>query len=106
MTDATGEIGVGLAEAIGNIRAELQRATAEGQDSKIGFDPGPVELEFQVGFQNTKAAGGGIRVWVVTVDAKADIQHSATHRLKFTLTPVRRESAERSDKLIKDRGTG
>ena len=38
------EVGVGLADAIGNVREELERATAEGESSKIGFEPGPVEL--------------------------------------------------------------
>ena len=104
MGEATEEIGVGLADAIGNIRAELERATSEGRESGIGFDPGPVELEFQVGFQTTKGAGGGVKVWVVSLDAKADVQRSATHRLKFTLTPARRGAAG-SDKLIKDQGT-
>ena len=63
-----------------------------------------VELEFQVGFQTTKGAGGGVKVWVVSLDAKADLHRSATNRVKFTLTPVRRGGAG-SDTLIKDQGT-
>ena len=38
------------------------------------------------------------------LDAKADVHRSATNRVKFTLTPVRRGGAG-SDKLIKDQGT-
>jgi hypothetical protein len=100
------EIGVGLADAIGNVRRELERATIEGQGSAIGFEPGSVELEFQVGFQTTKAGGGGVKVYVFTIDAKAEAVRSGTHRLKLTLTPARRASLASAvaDKLIGDRG--
>lgn len=100
------ELGVGLADAIANVRTELERATTEGQASAIGFEPGPVELEFQVGFQTTKAGGGGVKVYVFTVDAKAEAVRSGTHRLKLTLTPARRAgvASALADKLIGDRG--
>jgi hypothetical protein len=38
-------IGVGLAEAIGQVRAELERAVEEGEGSSVAFRSGPVELE-------------------------------------------------------------
>jgi hypothetical protein len=99
-------VGIGLADAISNVRAELERAIAEGDESVIGFDPGPVELEFEVGFQTTKGGSGGIRVWVVSVDAKGEATRSGTHRLRVTVTPVRRDGAASAvaDKLIGDRG--
>ena len=99
-------IGVGLADAIANIRQELERATTEGLASGIGFEPGPLELEFEVGFQITKAGEGGIRVYVLTLGAKAEQGNSGTHRLKLTLTPTRRSAAAAplADKLIGDLG--
>ena len=40
--------GVGLAAAIGQVRAELTKAIEEGKGSPVAFRAGPVELEFQV----------------------------------------------------------
>jgi hypothetical protein len=104
MTDD--EIGVGLADAIANVRQELERATAEGHGSEIGFEPGPLELEFEVGFETTKAGGAGVRVYVLTLGARAEAGKSGSHRLKLTFTPTRRAAAPASvaDKLIGDLG--
>lgn len=104
MTDD--EVGVGLADAIANIRRELERATVEGAGSAIGFEPGPVELEFEIGFQTTKAGGAGVRVYVLMLGAKAQAEKSGIHRLKLTLTPARRATvaAAVADKLIGDQG--
>ena len=49
-------IGVGLAEAIGQVRAELERAVEDGKGSSVAFKAGPVELEFDVGFARTGVA--------------------------------------------------
>ena len=57
MSDETVQIGVGLADAIGNLRAELERAIDVGQGSNVGFAPGPLELEFQVGIPNYQRHG-------------------------------------------------
>jgi hypothetical protein len=103
---ADDEVGVGLADAIANIRRELERATVEGHNSVIGFEPGPVELEFEVGFQTTTEGEAGVRVYVLTLGAKAQAEKSGIHRLKLTLTPTRRTGlpAAVADKLIGDQG--
>lgn len=41
-------IGIGLADAIGQVRNELARAIEGGKASPVAFRAGPVELEFEV----------------------------------------------------------
>jgi hypothetical protein len=53
--DDAGPVGIGLADAIGQVRAELEKAIAEGRGSAVAFRAGPVQLEFEVAF--TQAAG-------------------------------------------------
>jgi hypothetical protein len=83
-------LGVGLAEAIATVRAELERAIAEGEGSALAFRAGPVEMEFQVTFTKTGSIDAGVRAWVVSAGAKGQASSSDTHRLKLSLTPVRR----------------
>ncbi len=53
---------VRLSDAIGQVRAELERAIDAGKDSSIAFRAGPVELEFQVGFDASISSDAGVRV--------------------------------------------
>ena len=69
-------------------------ATEGGKDSALAFRAGPVELEFQVAFEATAAADAGVRVWVISAGAKGEASHSASHRLKVTLTPVGRQGQD------------
>jgi hypothetical protein len=56
-----------------------------------------------VSFSRTGTGEAGINTWGVTVGAKGEATSAATHRLKFTLTPVRRDDAT-TDALIGDFG--
>jgi hypothetical protein len=94
-------IGLGLAEAIGQVRAELEKAIADGQRSSLAFRPGPVELEFEVAFAGTGGIGGGLKLSVLSFGAKRDRSVTDTHRVKISLTPVDRQGG---DKLIGDVG--
>ena len=102
MTDAADVAGVGLADAIGQVRAELERAVKEGQESSVAFRAGPVELEFEVAFTRTGGVDGGLRLSVLSLGAKRERSSAATHRVKVELTPVDRQG---KDKLIGDVGT-
>ena len=100
--DYEGEEGVGLAAAIGQVRAELVRAVEEGRDSPVRFRAGPVELEFQVAISHVKGVNGGVRVSVISFGAKGERTSTDTHRVKVTLTPV---DAEGHEQLIGSTGT-
>jgi hypothetical protein len=64
------------------------------QDRSIAFRAGPVELEFQVGFEAGVSSDAGVRVWVLSVGAKGEATRSTSHRLKVTLTPVDRRGKD------------
>jgi Trypsin-co-occurring domain 2 len=93
---------VGLAEAVDLVRSELEKATKSGARSSLAFEPGPIELEFTVVFDETGGVDAGVRVWVVSVGAKGEISHERTQHMKVTLAPVERATGKRP--LISDEG--
>lgn len=52
---------VGLAEAVQQLRAELEIAMAEGAEKQLRFELGPIEMEFQVDLRRIGGAEGGLR---------------------------------------------
>jgi len=102
MTSAGDDFGVSLSAAIGTVRSELEKAIDEGKNSTVGFVPGALELEFELGFAHTGGADAGVRLWVVSVVAKSEENKSGSHHLKVVLTPSRRDATE--DKTISSTG--
>jgi hypothetical protein len=90
----------GLAEAIGVVRSELEAAITTGAVSRVAFEAGPVELEFEVAFTKTGTGETGVKAWVITVGGSAEVSQARTHRMSVTLTPVDR--ATREKQLIGD----
>lgn len=82
--------GIGLAEAIGLIRSELQRAAQAGEGARLAFKPTAVEVEFEVAFSQAAGVEGGIKVWVLSLGAKGEQSTSHTQRLTVTFEPVDR----------------
>jgi hypothetical protein len=101
MADDADFAGVGLADAIGQVRAELEQAVRDGQGSPVAFRAGPVELEFEVAFTRTGGVNGGFQLSVLSFGAKHEKSAGATHRVKVALTPADREGR---DILIGDAG--
>ena len=79
---------VDLAAAIGVIRAQLIRAQEERDDAELSFAVGKVEIELGGELKWVSGAGGGIKFWVASVDAKGERSSSATHKVKIELLPV------------------
>jgi hypothetical protein len=100
--EAADPVGVGLAEAIGQVRTELARAIEDGARSAVAFRAGPVELEFEVAFTKAGAVQGGFQLSVLSLGAKGERSSMVTHTVKVTLTPVDRQG---HDKLIGDVGS-
>jgi hypothetical protein len=101
MTDDVDPAGVGLADAIGQVRAELEQAIKDGEESPVAFRAGPVEMEFEVAFTRTGGVSGGFQLSVLSFGAKGEKSTAATHRVKVALTPADREG---HDILIGDTG--
>jgi hypothetical protein len=86
--------GVGLAEAIKALRAELTEAMLSAPGQGMRFRPGPVELTVEAAL--TKGVGGrtGIKWWLFEAGGEASRQSVVTQTLSLTLEPV----------LVNDRG--
>ena len=94
MTDAADPAGLGLADAIGQVRVELEQAIKDGEDSPVAFRAGPVEMEFEVAFTRTGGINGGFQLSVLSFGAKGEKSTAATHRVKVALTPADREGRD------------
>ncbi|MCX4972660.1 trypco2 family protein [Streptomyces sp. NBC_00620] len=85
---------VGLAEAIGAIRAELQQAARDGAGQEIQFRTGPVEVEFSVDVKKDGEARAKVLVLPFGAEAKASRSKGTMSRVKITLQPVDAEGAD------------
>jgi hypothetical protein len=72
VTDDVDPAGVGLADAIEQVRAELEKAIKDGQESLVAFRAGPVEMEFEVAFTRTGGVNGGFQLSVLSFGAKRE----------------------------------
>lgn len=78
-----------MAEVLGELRAELDRARLEAEGSPLRFGLGPVELEVTVALSREGKAGGKIKFLVVAeANAEAKLSSTSTQRIKLTLNPT------------------
>ena len=94
--------GIGLADAISQVREELEVAIAAGAGSKLAFRAESVELEFEVALERVVGGDAGVRVWVVSVGAKGELSRSQTHRVKLVLSPI--DPSTGQNQVIHDEG--
>ena len=80
---------VGLAEAIRQVREQLNIAQNEGRGKDLQFRLGEVQLQFQVEFIREGGGDAGVKLWVVTAGAKGSVTSSRTHTLTVTMAPQR-----------------
>ena len=83
-----------LADTIAAVRRELGLAQAAGQGQPVQFRSGPVELEFEVAVTSTGGGEAGVRLWVLTLGGKGELEKGTTQRIKVTLQPVNPETGE------------
>jgi Trypsin-co-occurring domain 2 len=79
---------VGLADAIKELRRELQLAMDQGAGAPILFELGPVEMEFLLEIRKEGGGEAGVRFWVVSLSGKGGVSSGSTHRVKLSLVPV------------------
>lgn len=89
-----------LAKLIQSLREELATAWHQGQQSSIGFEAGPVELEVTVQAEKTGEVKGGVRFWVVEAGASGALTDAETQRVKLTMIP--RDRSDPSKALLID----
>ena len=76
-----------LAEVLGELRGELQKAMGTGGGEPVRFELGPVELEVIVAVEKSGGGGAKVRFWVIELGGDAKAAQSSTQRLKLTLQP-------------------
>ena len=76
-----------LAEVIGELRRELQRAMDAGEGELLRFELGPVELEATVAVEKGGGGGAKVRFWVIELGGDAKATQASTQRLKLALQP-------------------
>lgn len=85
-------IEISLAQAIRELRSQLEQAAKEGRDADLRFVPKAVEVELSLSFTAEREAGGGIKVFsLVDLAGKAKEGKAGIHRIKLTLEPVGRD---------------
>jgi hypothetical protein len=95
--------GIGIAEGIEELRAELSKSLALSRDKDIQFVVDDVDLELELAVTKEGEAGGKVNWWVLEVDARGKATSEATHRVKLKLLPVKAENGELVPLLVKDR---
>ncbi|MHA4819015.1 trypco2 family protein [Streptomyces aculeolatus] len=78
---------VGLADAIAEVRRELDRAEREGERSDWRFRVDKVSLEFAVELHRTGEGRLSLRLGVVEAGAGGSATRVGTHRVQLDLVP-------------------
>ncbi|MER5460300.1 trypco2 family protein [Streptomyces sp. NPDC002668] len=81
----------GLAEVIGQVRDELERAQRDGEGRDLKFSVEKVNLEFAV---QVRREGGGraeLRIGVVTAGGSGSAARDRTHTIQIELKPQGRD---------------
>jgi len=82
---------VELSDAIEVVREQLVTAQLAGGRAvagrKLTFAVGKVSIEFSGEVKRVGGAGGGVKFWVLTADAKAERSTSAAHKVTVELIP-------------------
>jgi hypothetical protein len=79
---------IGLREAVAAVRVELSESILAAAGEDLRFQVGDLKLDFQVEIARTKAASGGIELWVIDVGMEGSRTSTATHTISVTLKPV------------------
>ncbi|GAA4922498.1 hypothetical protein GCM10023237_49290 [Streptomyces coeruleoprunus] len=95
MGDLPVDDAVELADMIAQLREELSRAMAAGEDSDLRFEAERIELELTVGVERSREPGAKVRFWVFDAGATARRATTATQRITLTLQPVRADLPDR-----------
>ncbi|MET8538263.1 trypco2 family protein [Streptomyces sp. NPDC005065] len=93
-----------LSEAIKAVRGGLAAAQQDVDGSPVRFTVKEIVLDLGIELRHTASAGGGVKAFVVSADARGEWAKTATHRMTVTLAVA--PDGEGSDLLIGDSGGG
>ena len=90
--------GIPLADAISELRKQINIAMSQAQDEELKFRLGTVELELEVGLEKSGEANAEVKAWVLSMGASGKLSNTQTHRIKLVLEP---ETADGGDVKVK-----
>jgi hypothetical protein len=79
---------VKLADAVKQLREQLEEAQRAGSGQNIRFLAKSVEVELNVVFKSEVEGGAGLKAWFLEASAKTRGAEETTHRLRLVLEPV------------------
>jgi hypothetical protein len=82
---------VTVADAIKQLRAQLEEAQREGEGRELRFVAQSVEVELAIVFKTETEGGAGVKAWFLDVSGKAKSADETTHKVKLVLRPVGRD---------------
>jgi hypothetical protein len=82
---------VTVADAIKQIRTQLEEAQRGGIDKDLRFLARSVEVELAIVFKSEIEGGGGVKAWFLDVSGKAKSSDETTHKVKLVLEPIGRD---------------
>jgi Trypsin-co-occurring domain 2 len=86
--------GVTVADAIKQLRMQLEDAQREGIGKDLRFQTQSVEVELAIVFRTETEGGAGIKAWFLDISGRATASDEATHRVKLVLKPVDRDGKD------------
>jgi hypothetical protein len=87
VADEGGVPGADLAEVIGKVREDLERAQRQGAQSGLRFRVDRVCLEFAVQVRREGNGSAGLKLGVVTANAGAAVARENLHTVTVDLVP-------------------
>lgn len=97
---------IGLAEAIGRVRTELEDARVRGEGQELRFRLDEVTLEFAVELEREGGAEAGIKLWVVSVGAKGGASSTDKNTVTVKMVPQVKSGNEWVDVMVAEAVTG
>ena len=82
---------VTVADAIKQLRAQLEDAQREGVGKDLRFVAKSVEVELGIVFKTEVEGGVGVKAWFLDISGKAKAGDEAAHKVKLVLEPIGRD---------------
>ncbi|MGH3008533.1 MAG: trypco2 family protein [Gaiellaceae bacterium] len=83
-----------LTDAIRQLRSQLTESMEHGEDEKLRFVLGDIDLELQVIVSKEGKGEAGIKFWLVSVGGTATASTGTTHTVRLRLTPEMKDGAK------------
>jgi hypothetical protein len=79
---------VTVADAIKQLRAQLEEAQQEGAGKSLRFVAKSVEVELSIVFKSEIEGKAGVKAWFLDISGKAKAGDETTHKVNLVFQPV------------------